>query len=426
LLVAGGILETGLSLGQVFGRTGSQAEQELTFTPVGNTGNYFLRQERRAERAQWLETFTAAPASGHHFKFGGTLTRTRVHGAQEARAVNVHDLEGLLRRRIEYENQPPFRLAEWETGLFVHDRWVLGPRLSLDAGLRADWQQLAAVWRVAPRLGLAWSPFGDSATVARAGLGWFSDRVPMNVHAFDRFPAPRGGINTIEKALAPRSRNWSLQLDRRIGGVLLLRAGYLDSSSHELPVLEPKDNTIALTAAGRGRYRHVELISRLSWEEGQELFFSYVHSRSRNNLNDFAEFLGDFPVPLLRRDVHATAPGNIPHRLLAWGVVPVRKNWKVAPVIEFRTGFPYSALDAAQQYAGVPNGRSFPNFFSLDFRVARDIRYRGHGFQVSFSMFNVTNHWNPDTVRWNITDPQFGEFLGQHRRRYRLDFDFLY
>jgi hypothetical protein len=129
---------------------------------------------------------------------------------------------------------------------------------------------------------------------------------------------------------------------------------------------------------------------------------------------------------LLRPDIYATAPGNIPHRFLAWGIVPLARGWKLAPVIEHRTGFPYAALDAAQNYAGIPNTRRFPNFFSLDGRVSKDIHYRGHGFQVSFSMFNITNHWNPDSVRLNTADAQFGEFLGQRRRRYRLDFDFLF
>ena len=95
-------------------------------------------------------------------------------------------------------------------------------------------------------------------------------------------------------------------------------------------------------------------------------------------------------------------------------------------MIDYRSGFPYATLDASQNYAGEPNSRQFPNFFALDLRLSKDIHYRGHGFQVSFSMFNVTNHWNPDSVRLNIADLQFGEFLGQHRRRYRVDFDFLF
>jgi hypothetical protein len=107
-------------------------------------------------------------------------------------------------------------------------------------------------------------------------------------------------------------------------------------------------------------------------------------------------------------------------------VVPLNDRTRIAPLFEYRTGRPYSALDAGQQYAGSPNARRFPPFLSLDYRIARDIHVRKHAVQLSFSMFNVTNHWNPDTVRLNIADPQFGQFLGQHRRRFRLDFDFLF
>lgn len=426
MAIGGGVLESAVSAGQVYALTGAQGHDEFTFTPTANTGNYFLRQDRRAERAQWIETYSTAPIAGHHLKFGGILTRTRARGGFDARPVNVRGVAGELLRRIEYANRDPFRVSEWEAGLYAHDRWVVAPALSIDAGLRGDWQELSGGGRIAPRVGAAWSPFGDSATVLRSGIGLFFDRVPLNVYAFPHYPEQNGRENVAERRFSPRTRTWSAQLDRRFRQILLVRAGYLDSRSTDLMVIEPGPQAIRLTGAGRARYRQFELISRLSWQENQELFFSYVNSRSRGNLNDFVEFLGDFPSPLLRPDVYATAPHNIPHRFLAWGIVPVTKGWKIAPVVEYRTGFPYAALNAAQNYAGIPNTRHFPNFFSLDVRVSKDIHYRGHGFQVSFSMFNVTNHWNPDSVRLNVADPQFGEFLGQRRRRYRLDFDFLF
>jgi hypothetical protein len=101
----------------------------------------------------------------------------------------------------------------------------------------------------------------------------------------------------------------------------------------------------------------------------------------------------------------------------------------VAPVVEYRSGFPYIAVDEAQNYFGVPNTRRFPRFFSLDLRVARDmeVEFRGkrHRFRISFSAFNLTNHWNPTAVRLNSADPQFGEFLARRPRRFQLDFDFL-
>ena len=102
------------------------------------------------------------------------------------------------------------------------------------------------------------------------------------------------------------------------------------------------------------------------------------------------------------------------------------KTIHVAPVIEYRTGFPYTAVDARQNYVGLPNSRRFPNFLSVDFRVSKDIDIgKKHTVRVSFAFFNLTNHFNPDTVRWNTADPLFGQFLGQHQRRFRMDLDIL-
>jgi outer membrane receptor protein involved in Fe transport len=65
-------------------------------------------------------------------------------------------------------------------GLFAQDQWRITPKLTLNLGLRWDYESgLAefvnpdyAGWQ--PRVGLAWSP--DSKTVIRAGFGMFDDR----------------------------------------------------------------------------------------------------------------------------------------------------------------------------------------------------------------------------------------------------------
>jgi hypothetical protein len=312
-----------------------------------------------------------------------------------------------------------------EIGLYAQDHWQLRRDFAFDFGGRLDWQRLTGSWRAAPRLGLAWAPLGDEATVFRAGLGWFYDRVPLVAAAYPSLPAAvvaEGGV----RGFAPRSRNWSVQAEHRFPRFFRLRAGYLESESEGLLLLHPRGAGATLRNDGRQQYRQVEVVSRFSAREGQQIFVSYVHSRARGNLNEFPVWLGDMPSPILRPDDYARVPADVPHRLLLWGVIPFNSLTRIAPVMEYRSGLPYSALDVRQQYAETPNVRRFPNFFSFDFRIARDIHVRKHAVQISFSMFNLTNHWNPDTVRWNTADPQFGEFLGQHRRRYRLDFDFLF
>jgi hypothetical protein len=46
--------------------------------------------------------------------------------------------------------------------------------------------------------------------------------------------------------------------------------------------------------------------------------------------------------------------------------------------------------------------------------------------RLSVSFYNLTNHFNPTSVRANIVDPQFGLFFGQNKRRFRVDFDLVF
>jgi hypothetical protein len=95
-------------------------------------------------------------------------------------------------------------------------------------------------------------------------------------------------------------------------------------------------------------------------------------------------------------------------------------------MFEWRTGFPYLAVDERQQYARPPNSLRFPAFLSLDIRASKDIPFRKHMVRISFSLFNATDHANYDAIRLNTADPQFGELLGRRPRRFRLDFDWLF
>ena len=77
-------------------------------------------------------------------------------------------------------------------GLFAQDQWKLTPKLTLNYGLRYDWEGgldfFVNTYRknFQPRVGLAWSP--DSKTVIRAGYGIFSDRYNLT---FFFVPAPQ-------------------------------------------------------------------------------------------------------------------------------------------------------------------------------------------------------------------------------------------
>ena len=99
----------------------------------------------------------------------------------------------------------------------------------------------------------------------------------------------------------------------------------------------------------------------------------------------------------------------------------------IAPLFEYRSGFPYVETNAAQRYAGTPNSSSFPSFISADARVWKDIQVsQKYAVRFSVSGFNLTNHFNPEGYRSNTADPAHGLFFGSRGRHFTADFDVLF
>jgi hypothetical protein len=75
----------------------------------------------------------------------------------------------------------------------------------------------------------------------------------------------------------------------------------------------------------------------------------------------------------------------------------------------------------------VPNSHRFPNFLSLDARFSKDIQVNPkYAVRLSVSSYNLTDHFNPEAVHWNVNDPAYGLFFGQRGRRFTADFDVLF
>jgi hypothetical protein len=196
----------------------------------------------------------------------------------------------------------------------------------------------------------------------------------------------------------------------------------------EGPDLATDTGGYLLSGAGGSKYRQVEATARVRLHgEGRQLFFSYVYSRARGDLNDFNNYLGSFPVPIIRPNEIGNLPTSLPNRFLAWGVVQLPLKFRIAPVVEYRNGFPYSSIDEYQNYVGVPNLSRYPHFFSVDSRISKDIQVNPkYAVRLSMASFNLTNHFNPEAVHSNVDDPAYGYFFGHRGRRFTVDFDVLF
>ena len=441
--------------------------RDLVFTPTGNTGNYFATKDRSAARIAGLSNLAFAPVhrwGEHHFKVGVSSAASYEDGGVAGQPVDLLDNAGQRLERISFNRNQNFDISDTELALYGQDHWIVSPRLSLDLGTRTESQQISGVFRLAPRAGFAWNPIPGSGTTLRGGFGLFYDKVPLNVYVFNRYPdqvvtlygsggAVIGGpylyLNTLGQVqvrhpflfqepqdgnFSPRSATFSLQLEQPVTHRLRLRTGYMSSVSDGLVVLTPtapnpetRLGSYLLSGTGGSRYRQFETTARFRAGEESELVFSYVRSKGRGDLNEFGNFLGMFPVPIVRPNQFGDLPADLPNRFLLWGLVRFPAQIRISPVVEYRNGFPYTVKDALQNWIGIPNGQRFPNFFSVDSRVSKDIQVNPkYAVRLSLASFNLTNHFNPEAVRANLADPACGLFFGHRGRRFTVDFDVLF
>ena len=452
--IEGGMLDSVIFLQRFDATVWAQGNADMVLTPVGNSGNYFGSQRRDSARNGLFETFSPKhlQAAGlHELKFGTSVTQLSDRGLASARPVEILDTNRLLLESIDFTSGTPFSHQDIQTAVFAQDHWNVTPHLSLDAGLRFERQSAASSTRVAPRGGLAWTPFSGGRTTVRGGYGQFYDRVPLSVFTFTHFPdriityfGPDGsalgdpilyqnvlGAPGLHPHFTPHSATWNAQIEQRISSRFRIRASYADTRAAGLLVLDPLyDNSInALHGGGHSLYRQAEISGRVEWKNGQHLILAYTRSRSEGNLNDFASFTGNFPVPLIRPNVYSNLAGDVPNRFLAWGRVSLPRGLELLPLVEYRTGFPYARYDEFGNYVGLPNSNQtrFPNYFKTDARILRDIKVnQNYTLRFSVSGFNLTNHFNALAVHANTADPMYGIFFGNYHLLYRADFDVLF
>ena len=88
-------------------------------------------------------------------------------------------------------------LLEKQVGAYVKDDWRIRPGLSIDYGMRYDWQNyFGDTNNFAPRFSIAYAPGNGKANVLRAGVGVFNDRSGPVVIA-DVLHSQPGGLTKI-------------------------------------------------------------------------------------------------------------------------------------------------------------------------------------------------------------------------------------
>lgn len=447
---SGALLQSSFSAkqfdGDIFGNSGAPYE----ITPDRNFGGWFNRQHRESRRYEWLEVFNFAPRQwhgSHALKAGVNVSHTDYDGTDRSTPVTISRADGTRYQTIDFSGPGLLDLAQTEYSLFAQDKWIPNQHVVLDLGLRYDRDGIGHNSNFAPRVGFVLTPTDSERTVIRGGIGIFYDKIPLNVGSFEQYQnllittfaangvTPIGGprllVNTKPEDLEnPYSLAWNLQVDHQLLRRLLLRFGYEDRSTRRDFVLEPTTHELLLQNNGRSRYREFQAVARFRFQEGRNIFLSYVRSQALGNLNDFNTYFGNLKHAVIRPDEYGKQPFDAPNRLLFWGDFALPHDVVISPVVDWHTGFPFSVINEQQDFVGPRNeGGRFPTLMTLDLLVMKGlkIRFRGKEYKgrAGFTIFNITNHWNPRDVQNNIASGQFGTFFNSPDRSVRLKFEFV-
>ena len=438
------LLDTTVNVRQFDVHVDGDGSRVYTITPDGTSGTFFNRQDRRSHTLQWIESFSTVRrgAGDHLLKVGADILRLGFDGESESRPVEIRRSDGSLSQRLEYDGLTTQRVVTTDVALFGQDAWRMNDRLLVELGTRFDRNGVIGRNNVSPRVGAVIGVLADGRGILRGGTGLFYERTPLLAGAFTsldvqtvtRF-APDGSardavryVNTVTSPLRTASgRVWNVDYDHRLTKTLALRLNHLERRGrHELvvnPTLLSGQSLLDLTSSGGSRYRETEATLRYRGDGQRELTVSYVHSRSAADLNAFDAYFGNFRNPVIRANAASVTNVDVPNRLVALGVLPIEK-WMIAPLVEVRSGFPYSIVDEDQNFVGVRNRARFPRFVSLDLSINREIELKGRRVRIGFKANHVLNNFVPRDVQANVGSPAFGTFYNSIVPRVGLTFEF--
>lgn len=347
-------------------------------------------------------------------------------------------------------------------GLWFQDNIQLARGLRLQAGFRFDRQRMpdgfpSSSNNLAPRLGLAWSPGGMSATVFRAAFGLFYDRYPLaflneaaqkNARAgFEQYlvgadafrifslthsSAPVAPLSGISPATCLVSSNFPSTYARKVAVGLEHGFGRNSTLTIEasqvhglhLPKIEninvslPAEYQLQQTASSSYQGVAVSFNRRLSHELA--ILLVYDVSRTNDNSSDFTE---QPMIPLntrldwsrSRQDqfqrVAFSSLLDLPAEEFTFLPEKYRDYFEdigIAPILTVGSGRPINALATTDLFRtgaypitarpfGLPrNPFRSSGTVSLDLRIMKsvDILDRRAKLQFGAESFNLTNHTN--------------------------------
>jgi hypothetical protein len=430
-----------LGLGVLRNSDGAEPHGEIPFqiTPELSLGSYFQNMTAHSQRVEGNAVLYLPPrqwAGKHIVKAGVDLDHIDFSEAIERAAVSYLREDGTLLRQSVFPAIAPFTRHNAEAGAFIEDRWTPRSGLLLEPGLRFDWDEILRRPLFSPRLAAVYAPpAAKSWTKLSAGIGLYYEHTQLEYLTralagirYDTYyeadgVTPAGPpLETVFSAndaslREARAVNWSVGIEQRLPGSVYLTANIIRKRvSHEFTYVNQGDQpefsgNYALTNARQDNDNLTEIEARHTFSGDYTLFGAYTHSSARTNAAiDYVPTLS-----MLGPQQSGPLGWDAPNRVISWGWLPFlvpyfKKSWDFVYTFDWRTGFPYTSIDAGYQVVGAAGSRRFPNYVSFSPGLEWRFHFRGKYFGLRGMMENMTDSGDPLVVNNEVVSPQYGNF----------------
>jgi hypothetical protein len=401
---------------------------EALLRPTGWTQNWFATVDhwgtQRAVSVTWDHSGLQARGT-HTISLVTNLRHRAMDATIEEEPIRVLDDSDRTVRLVQFGPGVTIRAVDTMAGVGIRDLWDMTPKLQVDVGLRVDRSSETVP---SPRVGVRLALDDKASTVLKASAGRFVGFAPLGALGFGHFPWRRdsffdphsGALDrstvyypTAATITLPHADGVAFDVERRVTPHLEVEAGVRARRGTQLPTVasQPHQGTLLLASTGSSRYRELQLSVRQTWRPDTQAFVSYVWSSSRADINDFGTSYTSLTAPFVEPDASVVIPGDVPHRLRGWATFGLPHRVVVSPSVDWRTGFPYSVVTLAHEYAALPNNARFPNYFATDLTVFKTFEIYRRQIDLGLQFFNLTGHYNPRDVIAVENSSRFGQLM---------------
>ena len=412
-------------------------------TPELAVGSYFENLTGRSRRLEGTAALYLPPRhwlGRHDLKGGLDLDHIAYRQDQTRTPVSYLRENGTLLRQSVFAPAPAFTLHNAEIGAYFQDRWRpengWGNGWLLEPGIRFDWDEVIRRPLVSPRLAAVYSPPGSrDKTKISAGIGLYYEHTQLEDLAqtfagvrSDTYyqadgmtasgPAQQTEFTTNDSSLhQARALNWSVGAERELPWSILAGANFIEKRTSNVLTFANQNGPAApagdymLTNARQDHYSSEEFDVRRLFRDGYTMYVSYTHSSAHTNAA-----LNYLPTPSpLGPQQSGPLAWDTPNRVISWGWLPVslpklKRNWDFVYLLDWHNGYPFTAVNAAQQVVGAAGAQRFPDFLNFSPGLELKFHFRGQYWGLRGVMENATDSRNPAIVNNVVDSPAFGTF----------------